>query len=216
MGVDPVQALDRLIEGNRRFMADAPGDPDRFNAERRGQLVSGQAPFAAILSCADSRVPAEVVFDQGLGDLFVVRVAGNIAAPSQMGSLEFAAEKLGVRLVVVLGHSCCGAIDATVEALREQVEAPTEGLRKILDRVRPAVEPLLAESLEPPDLSREAVRANVRMAARMLREESPILARLRAEQGLAVVGAEYDLPTGAVRFFDGLTDAGELPPADQR
>ncbi|MBK5937348.1 MULTISPECIES: carbonic anhydrase [Halorhodospira] len=213
---DPAQALGWLIEGNQRFMADAPGDPDRFNAERRGQLVRGQTPFAAILSCADSRVPAEVVFDQGLGDLFVVRVAGNIAAPSQMGSLEFAAEKLGVRLVVVLGHSCCGAIDATVEALREQVEAPTEGLRKILDRVRPAVEPLFAESLDPQELAREAVRANVRMAAQMLREESPILARLRAEQGLAVVGAEYDLASGAVHFFDGVAETGALPPPEQR
>ncbi|MBK1729593.1 carbonic anhydrase [Halorhodospira halophila] len=214
--VDPTQALTWLVEGNQRFMADAVGDHNRFSAARRGELLGGQAPFAAVLSCADSRVPSELVFDQGLGDLFVVRVAGNIAAPSQMGSLEFAAEKLGVRLVVVLGHTCCGAIDATVEALRDPTPAPTEGLRKILERVRPAVEPLFAQSLDQQELAAQAVRANVRMAAQMLREESPILARLRAEQGLAVVGAEYDLHSGAVCFFDGVTDAGELPPPDQR
>jgi carbonic anhydrase len=158
-----------------------------------------------VLGCSDSRVPAEIVFDQGLGDLFVIRVAGNIVAPSQVGSVEFAAERFGTRLVVVLGHSSCGAVLATIDELRRPTENQSRNLRSIVDRVRPAVEPLLATELrhDPEALVRDAVRANVRVAASQLRHGSAILEQLIANDGLLVVGAEYSLQTGVVDFFDG-------------
>src|SRR5271157_2642032 len=111
------EALDRLKEGNRRFASDLRSRDLPTGQTRRRELAAGQEPFAIILGCSDSRVPAEIVFDQGLGDLFVIRVAGNIVAPSQIGSVEFAAERFGTRLVVVLGHSSCGAIEAAIEAV---------------------------------------------------------------------------------------------------
>jgi carbonic anhydrase len=151
-------------------------------------------------------VPAELVFDQGLGDLFVIRVAGNIVAPSQIGSVEFAAERFNTRLVVVLGHSGCGAILATLDELRRPREKQSRNLRAIVDRVRPSVEPLLATELRhnPPALIGDAVRANVRASASHLRHGSDILEELIARDGLLVVGAEYSLETGVVEFFDGM------------
>ena len=178
---------------------------------RRGGSSSRtvRAPFAIILGCSDSRVPAEIVFDQGLGDLFVIRVAGNIVAPSQVGSVEFAAERFGTRLVVVLGHSSCGAILATIEELQRPTAIQSRNLRSIVDRVRPAVEPLLATGLERDhdELVRDAVRANVRIAVSQLRHGSDILEQMIANESLLVVGAEYSLQTGVVDFFDGLPDA---------
>jgi carbonic anhydrase len=172
---------------------------------RRAELVTGQQPFAIVLGCSDSRVPAEIVFDQGLGELFVIRVAGNIVAPSQIGSVEFAAEQFGTRLVVVLGHSQCGAVRATLEQLQGPDKAQSRNLRSIVDRIRPSVEGLLATDLgEDRDaLIREAVRANVRVSANQLRHGSEILERLIDRDGLLVVGAEYSLESGLVDVFDG-------------
>ena len=199
------EALEQLREGNRRFVADR-GRGARVGATRRNELTERQEPFAIVLGCSDSRVPAEIVFDQGLGDLFVIRVAGNIVAPSQVGSVEFAAEQFHTRLVVVMGHSGCGAITATVEQLKRPLEKQSRNLRAIVDRVRPSVEPLLATPLrdDPPALIRDAVRANVRASASQLRHGSEILEQLIASDGLLVVGAEYSLDTGIVEFFEGV------------
>ncbi|MCG5052178.1 MAG: carbonic anhydrase [Myxococcales bacterium] len=171
---------------------------------RRAEMASRQEPFAIVLGCSDSRVPLEMVFDQGLGDLFVIRVAGNIVAPSQVGSVEFAASRFGSRLVVVLGHTQCGAISATLEELEGAEPSASRNLRSIVDRVRPALEPLVESELaaDREALLHLAVRANVRMAANQLRHGSALLEQL-AQDGLTVVGAEYDLATGEVEFFDG-------------
>jgi carbonic anhydrase len=200
-----VEALERLREGNRRFASDAESPTALTTARRRFELVAGQTPFAIILGCSDSRVPAELVFDQGLGDLFVIRVAGNIVAPSQVGSVEFAADRFGTRLVVVLGHSQCGAVIATIEELVQRADNPSPNLRSIVDRVRPSVESLLSMGMAPhaDKLVQRAVRANVRTSVDHLRHGSAILEDLIARQGLLVVGAEYSLDTGRVDFFYG-------------
>jgi carbonic anhydrase len=202
-------ALALLREGNRRFVSDV-GGRDRFEGRARPiELAAGQAPFAAILGCSDSRVPVEIVFDQGLGDLFVIRVAGNIVAPSQIGSVEFAAEQFGSRLVVVLGHSRCGAIETTLEQLRRPVENQSRNLHSIVDLVRPAVEGLLASEFKHDHqaLLHAAVRANIRASVRNLRHGSDIIENLIQNAGLRVVGAEYSLETGVVDFFDDGLDA---------
>ncbi len=202
--ISAAAALDRLRAGNGRFVSSVRSH-DAFASEaRRAQVANGQEPIAIILGCSDSRVPAEIVFDQGLGDLFVIRVAGNIVAPSQVGSVEFAAERYGTRLVVVLGHSQCGAILATIDELTRPTINQSRNLRSIVDRIRPAVEPLLQSGLrgEPDALVRNAVRANVRISANHLRHGSEILEQLIHKDGLAVVGAEYSLETGVVDFFD--------------
>ena len=197
------EALERLRVGNRRFVSGTRGRDSLASQAHRPELADGQAPFAIILGCADSRVPAEIVFDQGLGDLFVIRVAGNIVAPSQVGSVEFAAAQYGTRLVVVLGHSQCGAILATLEELKRPTESQSRNLRSIVDRIRPSVEPLLAvHRHDPVALVRDAVRANVRVSASQLRHGSEVLEELIQGQGLLVVGAEYSLETGVVDFFD--------------
>ena len=197
-------ALERLREGNRRFASNVRSLDALTSHARRNALASGQAPFAIILGCSDSRVPAEIVFDQGLGDLFVIRVAGNIVAPSQVGSVEFAAAQFGTRLVIVLGHTQCGAITATLNELQQPTENQSRNLRSIVDRIRPAVEPLLATELrhDPDALARHAVRANILASASHLRHGSEILEQLIQTDGLLVVGAEYSLETGVVDFFD--------------
>jgi carbonic anhydrase len=199
------EALERLREGNRRFLADQPTAATSAGPAHRAGLLAGQEPFAIVLGCSDSRVPAELVFDQGFGDLFVIRVAGNIVAPSQIGSVEFAASRFGTRLVVVMGHSQCGAVAATLEELMGKTTTASRNLRSIVDRVRPSVEPLLSGRAagESDALMREAVRANVRAAAEQLRHGSELLERLIASEGLWVVGAEYSLESGVVTFFDG-------------
>jgi len=198
-----------LRDGNSRFVADVRSRDTLPSEARRIQLTAGQAPFAAILGCSDSRVPVEIVFDQGLGDLFVIRVAGNIVAPSQIGSVEFAAEQFGTRLVVVLGHSGCGAIRATLEQLRQPSENQSRNLHSIVDLVRPAVEDLLATDLrhDPDALIEQAVRANIRASVSHLRHGSEIIEHLVQEDGLKVVGAEYSLETGVVNFFDDVEGA---------
>lgn len=196
------EALALLREGNRRFAADLR-NPESLHA-RRMELAAGQAPFAAILGCSDSRVPVEIVFDQGLGDLFVIRVAGNIVAPSQIGSIEFAAERFGTRLVVVLGHSNCGAVETTLQQLKSPRENQSRNLRSIVDLVRPSVERLLVTEIKDdlPALMRQAVRANIRASVKNLRRGSDIIRHLIRDDGLLVVGAEYSLETGEVEFFD--------------
>ena len=199
------EALERLREGNRRFEADVASRRTGTSPSRRVELAVGQEPFAIILGCSDSRVPAEIVFDQGLGDLFVIRVAGNIVAESQVGSVEFAAARYGTRLVVVLGHSQCGAVLATLEELREGAGQPSRNLRSIVDRIRPAVEASITagQGEDAEELVRRAVRSNIRASASHLRHGSEILEQLIRENGLLVVGAEYSLETGVVDFFDG-------------
>jgi carbonic anhydrase len=198
------EALERLQEGNRRFASNRGGAGALLTDARRAELAAGQEPFAIILVCSDSRVPAEIVFDQGLGDLFVIRVAGNIVAPSQVGSVEFAAARFETRLVVVLGHSQCGAVVATIEELQRPTEIQSRNLRAIVDRVRPAVEGLLATDLrhDPEALVMQGVRANIRLSVNHLRHGSQVLEQLIQDEGLVVVGAEYSLETGVVTFLD--------------
>ena len=205
------KALQRLKEGNLRFRSHDQADVD-VGAISRNQLVQAQSPFAIILGCSDSRVPAELVFGQGLGDLFVIRVAGNIVAPSQIGSIEFAAEKFGTHLVVVLGHSMCGAVEATLEQLQQDMVNRSPNLHAIVDRIRPAVESLVEFNNEldsedntggiAPALLGQAVRCNIKASVDKLQQGSEILEALIKHDKLLIVGAEYFLETGEVEFFD--------------
>lgn len=197
------EALLRLQQGNQRFLSNVQ-DGETDIHKRRAKLVGGQEPFAIVLGCSDSRAPAELIFDQGLGDLFVIRVAGNIVAPSQIGSVEFAAEQFATPLVVVLGHSHCGAIGATIDQLQSPSEMRSPHLHSIVRRIQPAVQALLHTELKHDEaaLRAEAVRANVRASVNQLRHGSEILENRIAEGKLQVVGAEYFLETGAVEFFD--------------
>ncbi|CAN5476612.1 carbonic anhydrase [soil metagenome] len=211
--IPAIEALQRLREGNGHFVAETRAEGVTTCQTRRNELLAGQEPFAIILGCSDSRVPGEIIFAQGLGDLFVIRVAGNIVAPSLVGSVEFAAEQFGTRLVVVLGHSNCGAVAATLQELERPSESRSSNLRTIVDRIQPAVETLFETDLrnDREALLKHAVRANIRASASHLRHGSVILEELIANRGLLVVGAEYSLETGVVDFFDGLpkdTDAG--------
>ena len=201
-----LESLQRLRDGNARFAANVRGLESFLTQERRAQLAEGQAPHAIILGCSDSRVPVEIVFDQGLGDLFVIRVAGNIVAPSLVGSVEYAAECFATRLVVVLGHSRCGAVNATLDELQRPAENQSRNLRAIVDRVRPSVAALLSTDLrhDREALVEQAVRANIRASADHLRHGSDVLEELIARDGLLVVGAEYFVETGRVEFFDGV------------
>ena len=201
---DAPEALHRLIEGNRRYASGLRSvDSMMSHNLRDGLLDRKQQPIAIVLACSDARSPAETVFDVGLGDLFVIRVAGNIVAPSQIGSIEFAAERFGTRLVVVMGHTRCGAIDAAYEAITGVAEAQSRNLASIVDRVRPAIEPVVAGATgDPVAIKRAAVRANVRQSVLGLRRGSEILARLVDDGGLTIVGSELDLQTGVVDFFD--------------
>ena len=190
-------ALARLREGNRRFVESHQGPPARPS--------TSQQPFAIVLGCSDARVPAELVFGQGFGDLFVIRVAGNIVAPSQVGSVEFAAELFAIRLAVVLGHTQCGAVTATLQALRGPRGAESPNLRSIVERIRPSVEPLLRSGEHRDEaLIAAAVRANVRASVHQLQHGSALLERRIESDGLLIVGAEYCLETGAVEFFEGM------------
>lgn len=202
--VNAQEALKRLQEGNRRFVQSLENEAESGMLSRRNELVAEQRPSAIILGCSDARVPAEIVFDQGLGDLFVIRVAGNVVAPSQIGSVEFAAERFGTRLVVVLGHSNCGAIQATIESMNSNEPMHSHNLPSIVDRIRPFVETLAETDLkqDPDALVRYAVRANIRGAVNNLKQGSRILERLVQQDGLLVVGAEYSLDTGEVKFLD--------------
>ena len=206
--IDAIEALKRLQEGNQRFVKGLRSIETMMTHTKRDELTGGQEPFAIILGCSDSRVPAEIVFDQGLGDLFVIRVAGNIVAPSQIGSVEFAASQFKTRLVVVLGHSQCGAICATVEELKRPNAEQSLNIKSIVDRIRPSVEPFKVTELwnDVDELVEQAMRANVRASANQLRHGSSLLEKLSEKEGLLIVGAEYSLETGEVIFFDGLPE----------
>lgn len=190
------EALQRLRDGNYRFAHGEENNLQSVNQARRAELVDGQSPFAVIVACSDSRVPVELLFDQGLGDLFVIRVAGNIVAPSQIGSVEFAAAQLGTKLVVVLGHSNCGAVEATLKELSKQQETRSPNLQSIVNRIRPAVELLDNPSLHT------AVVANVHNSVERLRGRSKLLKALIESGELTVVGAQYSIESGVVDFFD--------------
>jgi carbonic anhydrase len=200
------EALARLIEGNKRYSQNVRSIDSMLSHSRRD--IDSQRPVAIVLGCSDSRAPAELVFDQGLGDLFVIRVAGNIVAPSQVGSVEFAAERFGTRLVVVMGHSSCGAIEAALEAVKHKQGPVSRNLLSIVDRVVPSIASLVATELanDPVRLRQEAVRANVRTSVNHLRHASEIIERLADQEGLMVVGSELDLTTGVVSFFDGVPE----------
>jgi len=206
--ITALESLRRLREGNARFASNVRGIDSFLSQERRAQLAKLQEPHAIVLGCSDSRVPAEIVFDQGLGDLFVIRVAGNIVAPSQVGSVEYAAERFGTRLVVVLGHSQCGAVLATLDELQRPAENQSPNLRSIVNRVRPSVAGLLETDLrnDLDALVSQAVRANIRTSVDHLRNGSEVLEQLIAREGLLVVGAEYSLETGHVDFFEGIPE----------
>jgi carbonic anhydrase len=208
--ISATEALELLRAGNRRFVSDERQPSALPGHARRTELLAGQNPFAIVLGCADSRVPAELIFDQGLGDLFVIRVAGNVVGSPELGSVEFAAEQFGSRLVVVLGHSSCGAVLGTLESIEHSTEWRSEHLRSIVEFIRPSVEGLLEVEpvIERDELIERAVRANISASARRLRTGSVILEELIDGDGLVVVGAEYSLETGEVHFFDGVPAAG--------
>ncbi len=200
------EALERLRTGNKRFVEHVISLEALLSHARRAEHAIAQEPFAVILGCSDSRAPAEFVFDQGLGDLFVIRVAGNIAAPSQIGSVEFAVERFGIRLVVVLGHSNCGAVQATLDAM-DCPDDVSPGLQAIVGRIMPSLSHLTMAKQAPCRIQ-AAVRANVVQTVNRLRTDSPILERLEREQGLLIVGADYSLQTGHVDFFENMPISG--------
>jgi carbonic anhydrase len=199
------EALRLLQEGNDRFVAGEARVVDSVSQADRAKLVTAQKPFAVILGCSDSRVPVELIFDQGVGDLFVVRVAGNIAGPSQVGSIEFAVSDLGVRLIVVLGHTGCGAVRATLDELDGSEDEQTPGWQSVASYIQPSLAGLKLTSSGNGwgELYRQAIRANIKASASHLREEVHTLCRLIEEDDLMVVGAEYSLETGKVEFLEG-------------
>ncbi len=198
--IPAADALRRLRDGNRRYVNGDIRNAASIDQRQREQLIGGQHPFAVVLACSDSRVPVELIFDQELGELFVIRVAGNVATPSQIGSIEYAVTQLGSRLVVVLGHSNCGAVAATLESLATGAPMPSPNLEAIVEQIRPALEPLRADN---GDVSlEEAVVANARRATERLAEDSEILGDLIASRNITVTSAEYSIETGEVAFFD--------------
>lgn len=196
------EALDRLKAGNDRFVANVRDVSALTNESRRAEVLEAQQPFAIILGCSDSRVPAELVFDQGLGDLFVIRVAGNIVTPSLLGSVEFSAVQHGARLVVVMGHTKCGAIQATVGELKKPSAALSPNLQSIVNCIQPSVEKLVEEEADESKLIKQATRANVHASVAQLTSSSEVLKELVSNDGLQIIGAEYSLETGKVEFFD--------------
>ena len=197
------EALQRLQQGNKRFVSGVRSIDSLVKQMQREDFVNRQAPFAIILGCSDSRVPAELVFDQGLGDLFVIRVAGNIVAPSQVGSVEFAVSQFGMPLVVVLGHSMCGAVKATLEEIKRPSDQTSSNVLSIVSRIRPSVELLLETDLhdDPEHLLKAAIRSNILASTNSLRHGSQMLEQLILEDRLAIVAAEYSLETGVVEFI---------------
>jgi carbonic anhydrase len=208
--LSPKAAAERLLAGNRRFCDGRPALASRIFRPELAELAERpQRPFAIVLGCSDSRTPVEILFDEGFGDLFVVRIAGNVVAPSVVGSIEFAASQFGTRLVVVLGHTRCGAITATANALRTGDGHESKNVRSITDRIAPHIEPLLhahGDATDPAAL-RDLMRANVRASADHLRHGSKLLEELVLAGRLSVVAADYELESGRVQFFDGLPAA---------
>ena len=204
--IKATEALMLLREGNNRFVSGSLKTNYSLSQMDQSRLVAGQEPYAVILGCSDSRVPVEIIFDQGPGDLFVIRVAGNIIAPVTVGSIEFAAQQLDTRLVLVLGHGQCGAVQATLDELHKPSEGLSGDWGKVIDHIRPIIKELLRTEIakDRDALIHQAVRANVRASANYLRNESKVLGRLIQEDRLLVLGAEYSLETGVVDFFDGV------------
>lgn len=200
--ISATEALEQLRTGNSRFVSGVQLMGSFSNPKRRNELTAGQKPFAVILGCSDSRVPVEIIFDFSLGHLFVIRVAGNVVAPSQIGSIEFAAEQFGTRLVVVLGHDDCGAVSTTIDELKRPTESRSPNLSAIVDRIRPAVEPLMVTETEDASLLNQAVRANINASVNHLRHGSGILEKLIQDDSLLIIGAKYSLESGAVDFLD--------------
>ena len=200
------EALQKLQDGNQRFVSGVRSIDTLVKQMQRTDLVEKQSPFTIILGCSDARVPAEIIFDQGLGDLFVIRVAGNIVAPSQIGSIEFAAEQFGTPLVVVLGHSRCGAVMATLDDLENPSQGQSTNLLSIVSRIRPTIEPLFETELRnnPEQLLESAIRANILASTNQLRHGSPLLEQLIQQDAITIVGAEYSLETGKVDFFENI------------
>lgn len=200
------EALKKLQAGNERFVSGVRRVDTFAQQLQDNPLTQGQDPFAIILGCSDSRVPAEIVFDQGLGDLFVIRVAGNIVAPSQIGSIEFAVDKFCTRLVVVLGHSMCGAVIATLDDLEHPKQTQSSNVLSIVNRIRPTIEPLFNTDLRqhPEQLQEASIRANILASTNQLRHGSQMLERMVERGEITIVGAEYSLATGRVDFFEGI------------
>ena len=201
--MNPDKALKLLIDGNQRYVDATEGDAELTISTKLLDIEDGQNPFAVILGCSDSRVPAELVFNRGLGDLFVIRVAGNIVAPSQIGSVEFACQHFGTQLVVVLGHSHCGAINATVDALMGDPDKFSPNVASIVDRVTPAVHPIYKRQqfTDKEDLIHQAMRANVEQSVHGLQMRSRILRRMADNGQIRIIGAEYSIETGVVDFY---------------
>lgn len=197
--IDANAALLRLKEGNEKFRKGAAHI--EVDETSRLDVVESQSPFAIVLGCSDSRVPLELIFSQGLGDLFVIRVAGNIATPSQIGSVEFAAEKFGSKLVVVLGHTYCGAITTVLEEIDQPSGIQSPNLRAIISSIEPGVKKCISDADSYDEKMKKAVRANVQTSIDNLESESSILRNLKADNGLKIVGAEYCLENGTVEFL---------------
>ncbi len=204
--INALDALKRLQEGNARFIAGESRD-HTLAAPGKHPFVEKQEPTAIVLGCSDARVPAEIIFDQGIGDLFVIRVAGNVVAPSGIGSVEFCAEQFGTRLVILLGHSHCGAVTATLLELEKSEGHGSSHLDSIVGRISPVIAPIFElheAGADPEKLLERSIRANIRASANQLRHGSRVLESLIKNDGLMVIGAEYSLKTGVVDFFDGV------------
>ena len=192
--ISPAEAISKLKEGNGRYTSGSLQHPGQ-TTERRTELAKTQHPFAAIVSCSDSRVPPEIVFDQGLGDLFVVRVAGNVINDEGMGSLEYTVDHLGTRLILVLGHQRCGAVDAAKQTIAAKGKAPGH-IQSLVTAIKPAVEATAKDDLET------TIKTNVKNVVQALRSSTPIL-KAEVDSGkIQVVGGYYSLDTGAVTFLD--------------
>ena len=192
--VAPAEAISKLKEGNGRYTSGNLQHPGQ-TTERRTELAKTQHPFAAIVSCSDSRVPPEIVFDQGLGDLFVVRVAGNVINDEGMGSIEYTVDHLGTRLILVLGHQSCGAVKAARETIAAKGKAPGH-IESLVRAIKPAVEATAKDDLDA------TIKANVKNVVQALRSSTPIL-KAKVDSGeIQVIGGYYSLDTGAVTFLD--------------
>lgn len=191
--ITPTEALQRLKEGNQRFVRGQSTKP-RQDFSRIKEVASAQFPFATIIGCSDSRVPNEIIFDQGLGDLFIVRTAGQVSTYASWGSVEFAEEILGTKLIVVLGHTQCGAVNAAVKL----PEVPGH-IITLINAIKPAVE--VAKKSNPHDLLDASIRENIRMQVEQLKALEPVLAKRVREGSIMIVGALYDLQTGQVEFL---------------
>lgn len=201
--VPPQEAFKRLKDGNKRFVDNVRSINAFATQNAREHLASTtQRPFAIILCCSDSRAPAEIIFDQGIGDLFVVRVAGNIVAPSLIGSIEFAASTFGSQLVVVMGHTACGAVAASVDAVKKGSHAPTENIQDIIQRIIPQIEGIVRENAPHDKTMHDATRANINMSVSQLKHGSKALESMVLQGKLKIIGAEYNLASGKVEFFE--------------